>query len=321
MGVAPEFLPGLTDIHDSAAREKFSSAWGAELPDPGSPHHLMDIFERCRSGEIRALYIVGENPVATLPASYDVEGALKNLEVLICQDPFMTETAKLAHVVFPACTFAEKDGTVTNQEGKVQYLRPAMDPLGESAVDWHIMVGLANGLDSPMDFEDTHEIQREIMKLLPGYYNLGQVKVVAPDVEAYLANGFAKSAQSRYACTPNGKADHSFGLRMTQLLYHSGKLSTQASGLIEISPNSKRLRMVPEDMERMGVTSGDHVRITAEQGTMELPVQADLSVMPGSCVFPEHFNDPPVKDLFPVQIDPDTGAPYFKLTRVKLEKI
>jgi formate dehydrogenase alpha subunit len=321
MGVAPEFLPGLSSVNDPAAREKFSSAWGTELPEPRSDHTLMDIFERCRTGEIKALYIVGENPLATLPASFDVETALNNLEVLICQDPFMTETAKLAHVVFPACTFAEKDGTVTNQEGKVQYLRPAFDPLGESAVDWHIMVGLANGLDSPMEFETTHDIQKEIMKLLPGYYNLGQVKRVEPHPEGYLANGFATSVQSRYACPPNGQPDRSFGLRMTQLLYHSGKLSTHASGLVEISPNTKRLRMIPEDMERLGLRPGDQVRMTSEQGTLELPVQADLSVMPGSCAFPEHFNDPPVKDLIPLQVDPDTGVPYFKLVRVTLEKI
>ena len=321
MGVAPEFLPGPSSITDPAAREKFSSAWGAELPEAGSPPHLMDIFERCRSGEIKALYIVGENPLATLPASFDVEGALKNLDVLIVQDPFMTETAKLAHVVFPACTFAEKDGTMTNQEGKVQYLRPAMDPLGESAVDWHIMVGLANGLGSSMEFEDTHDIQREIMKLLPGYYNLGHVKPEEPALNAYLSNGFAKSVPSRYACPPNGASNQSFGLRMTQLLYHSGKLSTQASGLVDIAPNTKRLRMIPEDMERLGLTSGDQVRMTSEKGTLELPVQADLSVMPGTCGFPEHFNDPPVKDLIPLHIDPETGVPYFKLARVTLEKI
>ena len=106
--------------------------------------------------------------------SFDVKGALEKLDVLICQDPFLTETATLAHVVFPASTFAEKDGTVTNQEGKVQYLRPALDSLGESTLDWHIMVGMANVLGSPMDYETTQDIQQEIRKILPGYYNLGK---------------------------------------------------------------------------------------------------------------------------------------------------
>ena len=321
MGVASEFLPGLSPSQDQDAREKFSGGWGTPLPPPTHDHNLMDILERCRTGDIKALYIVGENPMETLPASIDVGGALKNLDVLICQDPFMTETAKLAHVVFPACTFAEKDGTVTNQEGKVQYLRPALDPIGESAVDWHIMVGLANSLDVPLEFETTHDIQKEIMKLVPGYYNLGRVKPRESQPEKYLNNGYGQAVRSRYESSPNGHHDRPFGLRMTQLLYHSGKLSTQASGLIEISPNTKRLRMAPEDMERMALTSGDRVRMTSEGGTIELPVQADVSVLPGSCSFPEHFNDPPVKDLIPLQIDSMTGVPYFKLARVSVEKI
>ena len=321
MGVAPEFLPGLSSFDDSDARDKFSRAWKTELPTPGHGHHLMDILDRCKTGEIKALYLVGENPLATLPASFDVEAALKNVEVLICQDPFLTETAKLAHVVFPASTFAEKDGTVTNQEGKVQYLRPAIDPLGESALDWHIMVGLANGLDSPMEYETTHDIQKEIMSLLPGYYNLGQSRKLQAQPHAYLSNGYQDAVQGRYRVSSNGKASRPFGLRMIQLLYHSGKLSTQASGLLEISPNTKCLQMQPEDLERLGLASGDRVRVTSDQGTLELPVKVDLSVMPGSCAFPEHFNDPPVKDLIPLHIDPDTGVPYFKLAPVTLEKI
>lgn len=321
MGVAPEFLPGVASFDDSAARDKFAQAWKTELPSPGHGYRLMEILERCRLGEIKALYLVGENPLATLPASFEVEAALKNVDVLICQDPFLTETAKLAHVVFPACTFAEKDGTVTNQEGKVQYLRPAFDTLGDSAVDWHIMAGLANGLDRSMDYETTHDVQKEIMSLLPGYYNLGQPKKIQPQPESYLENGFTHAVRNRYHAVQHENASRPFGLRMIQLLYHSGKLSTQASGLLEISPNSKCLRMQPEDLERLGLASDERVRVTSDQGTLELPVQADRSMMPGSCAFPEHFNDPPVKDLMPVQIDPDTGVPYFKLVSVNIEKI
>ena len=321
MGVAPEFLPGGSSFDDSGAREKFSQAWKTELPSTGHGYRLMEILERCRSGEIKALYLVGENPLATLPASCEVEAALKNVEVLICQDPFLTETAKLAHVVFPACTFAEKDGTVTNQEGKVQYLRPAFDPIGESAVDWHIIVGLANGLDVPMDYDTTHDVQKEILSLLQGYYNLGHPKKVQAQPDAYLRNGYTQAVQDRYRALAKEQTARPFSLRMIQLLYHSGKLSTQASGLLEISPNTKRLSMQPEDLERLGLTSDDRVRVTSNHGTVELQVQADTSVMPGSCAFPEHFNDPPVKDLMSAEVDPETGVPYFKFAPVTIEKI
>ncbi|MGH7255520.1 MAG: molybdopterin dinucleotide binding domain-containing protein, partial [Nitrospirales bacterium] len=111
-----------------------------------------------------------------------------------------------------------------------------------------------------------------------------------------------------------------FGLTIGQVLYHSGKLSTQASGLIKISPNTRRLRMNPQDLERLRLQEGSRVRVTSALGSLELGVQADYAVLPGACFFPEHFNEPPVKDLVPVDLDPVTGVPYFKFTRVKIEK-
>ena len=320
MGVAPEFLPGPVGYDDSTARRKFSEAWGMDVSaQPGQS--LVEIIENCRAGKIKALYVVGENPVATLPKSYGVEEALSQLELLICQDPFLTETAHYAHLVFPACTFAEKDGTVTNQEGKVQFVRPALDPLGQSALDWHVMVGIANGMGAALPYETTQDIQAEIRKLLPGYYNLGQPRPVAADPTAYLHNGYQDSVCARYAT--NGRADGSdrpYDMTLIQLLYHSGKLSTKASGLMEISPNTKALRLSLDACEQLGVAEDGRVRVTSDQGSVELGVAADPSVLPGTCAFPEHFNDPPVKDLVPVAVDPVTRVPYFKLTRVTIEK-
>lgn len=320
MGVAPEFLPGPVAFTDSDARETFGRIWGNNLPDSSRGANLMEILDRCRTGEIKALYLVGENPLETLPASYDVKSALANLEVLICQDPFLTETAKMAHVVFPASTFAEKDGTVTNQEGKVQFLRPALDALGESTLDWHIMVGLANGMGSPLEYDTTQDIQNEIRKALPGYYNLGTVPQVTPHLSGYFSKIFPREVASRY---PLGRKRHTqrpYGLRMIQLLYHSGKLSTQASGLMEISPNTKCLRMNGEDLTNLGLSAQDRIRLTSDQGTLEMGVEEDMSLIPGTCTVREHFNDPPVKDLMPLEIDPVTGVPYFKLAHVSIEK-
>ena len=322
MGVAPEFLPGPAAYDQATARQKFSEAWGSALPDAQAGKSLIEILEDCRAGKIKALYVVGENPLATLPKSFGAEEALSRLELLICQDPFLTETARYAHVVFPACTFAEKDGTVTNQEGMVQFVRPALDPLGESALDWHIMVGLANGMGHSLPYEATQDIQAEIRKLLPGYYNLGQPKPVVADPAAYLRNGYADSVGARYAA--NGRARESgrpYGLKLIQLIYHSGKLSTKASGLMDISPNTGTLRISLEECERLGIAEGGRVRVTSDQGSLELGVQADVNMLPGTCAFPEHFNDPPVKDLVRVLVDPVTRVPYFKSTQVTIEKL
>jgi formate dehydrogenase alpha subunit len=107
---------------------------------------------------------------------------------------------------------------------------------------------------------------------------------------------------------------------MGQVLYHSGKLSTEAPGLITIAPNTGRLRMNPQDMEQLAVGEGMAVRLTSDLGSMQLAVQPDQSVAPQTCFFPEHFNEPPVKDLMSVQVDPTTGVPSFKRTRVTIEK-
>lgn len=325
MGVAPEFLPGQARFDNDAARDRFAKAWSVTLPPIGSGAGLLEILKRCRSGQIKALYVVGENPLATLPGSLEVQAALERLELLICQDPFLTETGRLAHVVFPACTYAEKSGTFTNLEGRVLRFRQAMDPVGESLPDWHIMTAIASGLGYQLDYESSQDIQSEIMKLLPGYYNLGQPRKVAAKPDAYLSNGYAAEVRHRYPSSVirqreagNGNA---FTLILGQVLYHSGKLSTQAFGLIKIAPNTGCLRMNSQDMERLGLTEGGRVRVTTGKGSLEIGVQSDLTVLPGSCVFPEHFNEPPVKDLMPVEVDPVTGVPYFKAATVSLEKL
>jgi formate dehydrogenase alpha subunit len=156
---------------------------------------------------------------------------------------------------------------------------------------------------------------------LPGYYNLGQSKkpMVSPD--AYFSNGYAAQVASRYVQPGTDTAtDKPYRLIMGQLLYHSGKLSTQASGLINIAPNNGRLHMSPEDLSRLGLAEGGTVRLTSAKGSLVMAVQPNQSVMPGACFFPEHFNEPPVKDLMAVEVDPVTKVPTFKLTQVFVEK-
>ncbi len=319
MGVAPEFLPGLAPFSDQAMRDKLAKAWNVTLPAAESGAHLMEILKRCKSGQIRALYVVGENPLATLPASMEVRAALDRLELLVVQDPFLTETGHMAHVVLPASTYAEKDGTFTNLEGRVLRVRQAMDAIGEAVPDWHIMAALANGLGCQWEYESAHDIQAEIMKLLPGYYNLGQPKKILPTADAYLSNGYAASVGGRYT-TAELDGRRPFTLLMGQVLYHSGKLSTAAPGLIKIAPNTGRLRMNAADMERLGLTDGDSVKLTSDRGSLQLPVQQDQAVASQTCFFPEHFNEPAVKDLMSVQIDTVTGVPSFKRTSVTIEK-
>ncbi len=325
MGVAPEFLPGQARFDDPGARERFGKAWEVTLPATGTGANLLEILARIHSGQIKALYVIGENPLATLPASMEVARALEKLQLLIVQDPFLTETANLAHVVLPAATYAEKDGTFTNLEGKVLRVRQALDPVGESLPDWHIMTALANGLGYEWPYQSPQDVQNEIMKLLPGYYNLGQPRRISPSPDAYLSNDYPAEVAGRYRRTAapasTGEDARPFTLIMGQVLYHSGKMSTQASGLINIEPNNGRIRMNPADVEKLGLTEQSTVRLTSRQGSVQAGVKADPDIQIGSCFFPEHFNEPPVKDVMTTEADPVTGVPYFKSTRVTIEKV
>ena len=322
MGAASEFLPGQGRYDDPELRDRFTKAWDAVLPPSTSGAHLVEILKRCRTGQIKALYILGENPLATLPASMEVRAGLERLELLVVQDPFLTDTAKLAHFVLPACTYAEKDGTFTNFEGRVLRVRQAMDPRGESLPDWHIMTALANAMGCQWDYQSANDIQSEIMKLLPGYYNLGQPRKVTPTPDGYLSKGYATEVMQRYQTTQKLNAPiRPFALLMGQLLMHSGKLSTQAAGLMTIAPNTAKLRMNVRDLEGLGLQEGAKVRLTSDRGSLQIAVQADQSVAPGTCFFPEHFNEPPVKDLMTVIVDATTGVPAFKQMWVTVEPV
>ena len=321
MGVAPEFLPGQAGFNDPAARDRFAKAWDTSLPTANAGANLVEILKRCKSGQIKALYVIGENPLATLPASMEVRAALERLDLLVVQDPFLTETGRQAHFVLPASTYAEKDGTFTNLEGRVLRVRQAMDPLGESLPDWHIMTALANAMGSQWEYQTANDIQAEIMKLLPGYYNLGQPRTVTAAPDQYLANGYASEVTARYRTTPDtGESTRPFALMMGQVLMHSGKMSTESPGLMKIAPNTGKLRMNAQDMERLGLKDGTKIRLTSERGSLQLGVQPDLSIAPGTCFFPEHFNEPPVKDLMTVIVDVTTGVPSFKHTWVSIER-
>ena len=133
----------------------------------------MNMLEDAKSGRIKAMYIVGENPVASLPVDSGTERALSNLEFLVCQELFLTETAKLAHVVLPACSYAEKDGTFTNTEGHVQAVRKAIEPLGESRPDWEIASALSVAIGNPIEYESVKDIGKEIRNMIPGNRTLG----------------------------------------------------------------------------------------------------------------------------------------------------
>jgi formate dehydrogenase alpha subunit len=250
-----------------------------------------------------------------------VTQALENLEFLVVQELFLTETAQLADVVLPACSYAEKNGTFTNSEGFVQKVRRGLDPIGDSRPDWEILSAISVLMGSPLEYGDTREILKEIRAVIPGYNVLGikpePAQVDTRTMERYLAGGFAQDLAHRYRAASAPRAD--WTLRLGQSLFHSGKMSTMARGLLEIQKEG-RLYMNPADFQRLGLQAGDRVRLTAEAGEATVGVSPLGRIPEGMLLFPESFREP-LAPLLRVTADPVTGVPYHKLQQVGVQKV
>jgi len=165
-GVLPDRLPGFVDVSDEALRKKVEGVWNVEIPDkPGLDFNSM--VEGINQGRIKAMYIAGADPVSEYPDRDYVKGALKKLDFLVVQDNFLTESAKLAHVVLPGASFAEKDGTFTNVERRVQKLKKAFDPLANSKADWYIICMLAQAMGYDFDHTSARQIFEELACVSP----------------------------------------------------------------------------------------------------------------------------------------------------------
>jgi formate dehydrogenase alpha subunit len=315
MGGVAEFLPGQRSASDPAARSHFASLWREELP-AAEGARLPEIIERARRGEIKALYLVGENPLGTLPASSGVAEALRSVEFIVCQDPFLTETGEMAHVVLPAAMAVEKEGTFTNVEGKICRVAPSFDPIGESRPDWKIFSDLSRRLGFPLLYRGPEEIRQEIMKAVPGYYRPERPRLDPRAMEGYLGNGYAEEALSRYR-PENAASSGAMRVVLGQIIYHSGKLSTRDEGLMKIFPEP-RLQMNPSDAERLSLAGGGKVRLRSEWGEAETTVEIREEVPPGLLFYPEHFNAEGVKDLFECAVDPKTGVISFKMGSIEI---
>ena len=317
MGAVPEFLPGQVSYAAEDARRQFANAWHASLPEStgGSPGlSLSEIIEAAHRGEIKALYLVGENPLGTLPASMKVREALEKIDFIVCQDPFMSETAEIADVILPAATFAEKEGTYTNIMGAVNRVTEAFDPRGEARPDWKILTDLSKHLGHPVQYHSVEEIRREISQMVPGYYAQDKVHETSD-----LPENFAEDIPKRYAAPAQDTPKNTMTLSLQQVLYHSGKLTTRDKGLMKIYDKAV-LHISKADAEALGnLQTGDPVNIKSPLGQLEVQIEITPELPKGLVHYPAHFNDPPVKDLLATEIDAKSKVIYFKTGAVTLE--
>ncbi|MBI3358307.1 MAG: molybdopterin-dependent oxidoreductase, partial [Nitrospirae bacterium] len=321
MGGVCEFLPGQVPYADG--KERFEAIWNKPLPDSVGLS-LPKIIEKGLRGEIKALYIVGENPLETLPESMRVRDAFEKIDLIICQDPFLTQTGKSADFVLPATTFAEKEGTFTNMEGSIRRVRKALDPIGEARTDFKIFSDLLRQMGGDV-YRSPEEITLEIDTCVKGYYRGERLQGNPAHLGHYLGNGFAEEVLKRYAKTGqagggSGAASSAPAIQLVlgQSIYHSGKLSTQDEGLMKIY-NKQTLRISEADAAALELKDNDWVRVKSDQGKVELAITILPSLTKGIVWFPEHFAT--LKDLMNVQVDPKTDVPYFKSGHVSIQKV
>jgi len=330
MGTLPKFLPGYQSVTDAQAREGFEERWGASLPaEPGLT--TLEIMEQVKKGKIKGMYIMGENPVLSFPNSRLVLEVLTSLDFLVVQDMFLTETAKLANVVLPAASFAEKGGTFTNFEGRVNKVRKAIEPIGESLPDWEIVVRLADKMDYPLPFSSLQDVMSEIEELVPAYEAYTDSE--RHDELAYgetgrtygrqLLKGFARFSPIKY--TPQAgerKSDYPFTLLTGTTLYHfgTGSRSFRSLRLKKFSPEAF-VEICESDAKKLAITDGEKVKVSSAVGNVSSMVKITDTLQEGMLFVPVSFPETPVSELFDIALNPETKAPSLKACSVKIEKL
>ncbi|MGO0123511.1 formate dehydrogenase subunit alpha [Desulfothermobacter acidiphilus] len=337
MGALPDYLPGYQPVSDSKVRSKFSAAWGVEIPDrPGLT--ASEMLEAAVKGRIKALYIVGENPMVTEANTSMVKKALENLEFLVVQDIFLSETARFAHVVLPAASFAEKDGTFTNTERRIQRVRRAISPVGQAKPDWEIITLLARRLGHPWEYASPADIMEEISRLTPSYGGVSYRRLEAepegifwpcphpdhPGTPILHQEQFTRGKgrfQPVHFAPPDEQPsqDYPFLLITGRYLthYHSGTM-TRRTPLGFYQENL--LEMNPEDMAELGLKPRDRVLVRSLHSALKMEVTASDN-LPRRVLFATFHNpDNPINLLVGDRCDPRAHIPAFKGVAVRLER-
>ena len=341
MGGLPNVYPGYQRVTDEAIREQFATFHGNPQPPAKPGLTVTEMFDGACDGRVRALYIMGENPAMSDPAVEHVRECMDELEFLVVQDIFLNETTDYADVVLPAAAFAEKEGTFTNTERRVQRVRKAFDPPGEAMPDWQILCALGERLqaDNGWDYMDPSEIMDEIADVTPIY---GGIHFDRLDGE-----GLQWPCRSREdSGTPilhvdrfsRGKgnltpvhhqpaaelpdADYPFMLTTGRLLqhFHTGTMTRRVTGLDALVP-TERIEINPADAAEMGVVSGDCLRVTSRRGSVEAQAWVVDRPRPGLIFMTFHFAEALGNVLTNNVVDPIAKIPEYKVCAVKIEKV
>jgi predicted molibdopterin-dependent oxidoreductase YjgC len=346
MGAIPNKLCGFQDIEtDVAGRQRFEQEWGVTIV-PKRGWHLSQMFEAMEEGELTALYVIGENPAVSEADNQKTHKLLANLDILIVQDIFLTQTAKMADVVLPAANSAfESEGTVTNSERRVQRVRPALEPPGNAKDDIWIIAEIAKRLGHDWGHPSAHDVWEEVRRVSPMHAGmswkrleeLSGIQWPCPD-ESHPGTKFLharlwsedrgeRGMKAPFSVVlyepPVDELDEDYPFRLTTgRRLDSYNTGVQTGGYTSPLRREETLDMSPEDAERLALAEGERVRIVSRRGAVEAPVRLALGLRPGLLFMTLHSPDEvDVNNLTIDAWDPKSGTAEFKATAVQVEKL
>ncbi len=339
-GLIPMSYPGYQPVTSDVARGRFEEAWGVELAREAGLTSV-EILEAARDGEVRGMYMLGENPFLSEPNVNEVRKGLTNLDFLVVQDIFLTETAEFADVVLPATSALEKTGTYTNTDRRVQVGRPALRAPGEARLDWEIVCEISRRMGHPMDYASASEIFDEMVSLTDSYRGLdydalGLTGKLYPCPDPEGSDGTVVMFAERFP-TEDGRArlvpaqhsgadelpddDWPFILVTGRVLehWHTGVMTRRSRALSAIEP-SAFVEVHPDDCEALTLSEGDLAWVRSRRGEVLLPVRVSKSTQPGSVFIPFHYREAAANLLTTDKLDPDGKIPEFKFCAVRVER-
>ncbi len=339
MGGLPMFFTGYQHVSEQAVHDKFTKAWNCDLPDqPGLT--LSKMFHAVDQGELQTMYIIGENPVLSDPDAQHVEKSLKSLDLLIVQDIFLTETAKLAHVVLPAACSFEKDGTFSNTERRVQRIRQAVSPVGQAKADWKILCELGKKMGaSGFDFQNPAQIMDEIAELTPSYGGIsyerleqGGIQWPCPDKEhpgtIYLHGKTFPRGKGKFigltykpaAELPDEQYPFLLSTGRNLYHYHTGSMTRRCDVLKKIQ-DEEFVEINPVDANNLDIKEGQLLAIFSRRGEVTARARITKRSPEGMVFMTFHFAESPTNQLTNSVTDPISGIPELKICAINIQKV
>jgi formate dehydrogenase alpha subunit len=337
LGALPNVFGGYQSVEDSQIRVKFESAWGAKLSGQKGLT-VVEMMHAIEKGKVRGLYIMGENPALSDPNLNRTRKALEKVDFLVVQDIFLSETAEYADVVLPSVCFAEKDGTFTNTERRVQRVRKSVSAPGQARGDWEIICEVATKMGYAMSYEGADEVMDEIADLCPIYGGISFERIETVGLQwpcldkehpgtRYLHEGMFKRGKGKFhavefaAAAELADKEYPFVLTTGRQLYqfHTGTMTRKSAVINQVSPTGY-VEIHPDDAVELGISDGGNVEVMTRRGKVNTLARVTGNIAKGWLFMPFHFWEGPANMLTNDALDPTAKIPEFKVCSAAVKK-